>query len=229
MKNYKLRHHTIKPIILLVVLAVAIFCVGCGSEASEKNESAQGKTTGGAVAVADDAATSNGALTTDEAVDAEGLAKDNAKESTKETQKTSSKEKAKTSSTKKDSTSSKSSDTIDVTISIDCKTLYEANPTMANKVSSNGVILAKKTLTLNKNGSVLDALKKSGIRYSDTGTSSASYISAINGLSEKDGGKLSGWMFKVNGTVPMEGCNAYKLKAGDNIQWRYSLESGDDI
>lgn len=55
------------------------------------------------------------------------------------------------------------------------------------------------------------------------------YVSEINGVSEFDYGKQSGWMYSVNGEYPEIGCGAYELKAGDTIRWRYTLDLGKDL
>ena len=48
------------------------------------------------------------------------------------------------------------------------------------------------------------------------------YVEGINYLYEFDGGKLSGWMYKVNGWFPNYGCSSYTLKDGDEIVWCYN-------
>lgn len=228
------------PVLLLIV---AIFLLGCGSDKEDSSAEVTNVEESITVVAADDTA-ANEAVTTDKAADTKK--KDKTEQASKDDESTktdkrdsdakknssSSNSNSSSSSSSKDSKSSskkskpKSSDsnTIKVSVSIDCKTLYEQDPTLANKVSSKGVIYGKKTLTINKNSSVRDALKKTGIIFSGS-----DYITTINGLSEKDGGKLSGWMYKVNGKVPMESCDDYKLKNGDTVQWRYTCESGEDI
>ena len=47
------------------------------------------------------------------------------------------------------------------------------------------------------------------------------YISSINGLSEFDHGKMSGWLYNVNGTTPMISCGDYYPSPGDSIYWWY--------
>mgnify|MGYP001018352999 FL=1 len=48
------------------------------------------------------------------------------------------------------------------------------------------------------------------------------YISTIDGLSEFDKGKMSGWMYAVNGIKPDKGLSMCDIKAGDNIVLYYS-------
>ena len=115
-------------------------------------------------------------------------------------------------------------DTIKCTISIDCLTLFNKDPDLANKFSNKGIMLGKKTLSLKKNATVYDALKASGVSFVGK-----KYISQINGLSEKDAGKLSGWVFYVNGEYSTVSCEDYKLKKGDDIRWRYTCNNGSDL
>ena len=62
-----------------------------------------------------------------------------------------------------------------------------------------------------------------------------SYISEINGLSEFDNGPYSGWMYKVNSELAMEGYTTLILSSGDSVQWFYCdnmndlFEEGDDF
>lgn len=66
-------------------------------------------------------------------------------------------------------------------------------------------------------GCVFEALDAKG--YTHTGTT---YISEINGLSEVDGGSMSGWMGTLNDWFTNEGFSAFTVAAG-------TLESGDEI
>lgn len=48
-----------------------------------------------------------------------------------------------------------------------------------------------------------------------------SYVTAINGLAEFDGGPQSGWMYSVNGKYPDVSAGDYVCEKGDKITWRY--------
>ena len=50
------------------------------------------------------------------------------------------------------------------------------------------------------------------------------FVSAIGGLAPGGAGPMSGWMFTVNGEMPMEGCDKIILKDGDVIEWTYVTE-----
>lgn len=216
-------------LLVVFILILSLFVTGCASESSSNSETTDAKATEAAVTATttDDAITSDSAVTEDAIDEAKDSSKEDAKDSKKESSKDTKKSKkntSKTDSSNSNNSSTAESKTISVTISIDCQTLQKADPDLAQKVSTNGTILGKKTIKLNKNSTVLDALKNTGISF--TGSN---YISKINGLSEKDGGKKSGWIYKVNGTAPKDSCDNYVLKDGDNIQWRYTLDSGNDV
>lgn len=63
--------------------------------------------------------------------------------------------------------------------------------------------------------------KQNGKSISTKGFGSTVYVSGIDGLKEFDHGPSSGWMYKVNGTLPNIGAGAYRLKAGDQVIWYY--------
>lgn len=63
--------------------------------------------------------------------------------------------------------------------------------------------------------------KQNGKSISTKGFGSTVYVSGIDGLKEFDHGPSSGWMYKVNGTPPNIGAEAYRLKAGDQVIWYY--------
>ena len=55
------------------------------------------------------------------------------------------------------------------------------------------------------------------------------YIEGIANLYEFDCGKLSGWMYSVNGEFPNYGCSGYTLQDGDVICWVYTCDLGEDV
>ncbi|WP_165452710.1 S-layer homology domain-containing protein [Paenibacillus thalictri] len=67
-------------------------------------------------------------------------------------------------------------------------------------------------------------------RVETKGTGSSSiYVSGIDGLHELDKGAKSGWVYAVNCTVPGIGAGSYSLRSGDRVDWRYTINNGDDI
>ncbi|MDO5118222.1 MAG: DUF4430 domain-containing protein [Eggerthellaceae bacterium] len=79
------------------------------------------------------------------------------------------------------------------------------------------------TVELNEGATVYDALIATGLSFGGN----SEYVRSINGLAEFDAGKTSGWMYSVNGNVPMTPCGGYTLSAGDNVRWYYVTNYGD--
>ncbi len=97
--------------------------------------------------------------------------------------------------------------------------------------------IALKTYTLNANATVKDllemALKDNGISWSNP---TGNYVESLtrNGklLGEFTNGKLSGWMYTLNGTHPLLGVQEQFLNNGDSVVWHYTddynKEEGSD-
>ena len=81
------------------------------------------------------------------------------------------------------------------------------------------------TLELPQGATVYDALCASGAAISG----SSYYVSAINGLAEKQCGNGSGWTYAVNGSFPGKACGRYTLSGGESIAWIYSTEKDPTI
>jgi len=125
------------------------------------------------------------------------------------------------------------------TFSIECSTILNnldmLDPDKLEIVPSNGVILAKTTVTFYEGESVFDVLQRicneKGIHMESSWTPiyNSAYIEGIHNLYEFDCGELSGWMYRVNGWYPNYGCSRYQLKDGDVVQWRYTCDLGNDV
>lgn len=76
------------------------------------------------------------------------------------------------------------------------------------------------TVVLPQGSTVYDALCATGASISG----SSYYVSAINGLAEKQCGNGSGWTYAVNGSFPGKACGRYTLSGGESISWIYSTE-----
>ena len=76
------------------------------------------------------------------------------------------------------------------------------------------------TVVLPQGATVYDALCATGASISG----SSYYVSAINGLAEKQCGNGSGWTYAVNGSFPGKACGRYTLSGGESISWIYSTE-----
>lgn len=86
---------------------------------------------------------------------------------------------------------------------------------VGNPVSGGG------TFTFNQGATVYDALCACGLSMSASNTGYGIYVRAIGGLAEKEHGGNSGWMYSVNGAVPMTACSNYVLSNGDSVSWYY--------
>lgn len=57
----------------------------------------------------------------------------------------------------------------------------------------------------------------------------AGYVSSIAGVAEFDRGDGSGWMFRVNGKFANVGASDVYLIPGDEVEWLYTLDLGEDL
>lgn len=118
------------------------------------------------------------------------------------------------------------------TISVTCEKLLSKLEKLTeekrDKVPDDGCILKSVQVEFTEGESVFDVLKRCldkhniPIEYKEDLIYKSIYIQSIGGISEKDCGAYSGWMYKVNGTPPTYGTSEYKLKAGDVIEFYYS-------
>ena len=130
-----------------------------------------------------------------------------------------------------------------VTISIRCDTvlsnLDDLDPalTQGDYIPSDGVILPPTEYVLRSGDTVFDILDRA-VRYnkiqmeyqgSDENSYGSVYIRGINYLYEFSCGPLSGWMYRVDGEYPNFGCSKYELKDGQNIEWIYTCDLGEDV
>ena len=126
-----------------------------------------------------------------------------------------------------------------VTISIDCKNLVAdmsklEKPELVEYIPKDGVILAETQYDFDDGANVYDALEAVclendiQLETSEDAVYKSRYIEGISYLYEKDGGKMSGWLFSVNGEVPNYGASKVKLHDGDKIRWFYTVNYAED-
>lgn len=104
-------------------------------------------------------------------------------------------------------------------------------------VPDDGVILERTQYVLRKGDSVFDilsrAVRHNGIHMeyqgADKNSYSSVYIQGINHLYEFSCGPLSGWTYRVNGASPQVGCSRYFPEDGDEIEWLYTCDLGQDL
>ena len=118
---------------------------------------------------------------------------------------------------------------VTVTISVECKTATEKGNSVALAVSSNGIILAPKKLTLKKSATVYDALSATGLIIGSNSSAMGTYVYSIQSLAEKMCGGTSGWLYFVNDKCISLSSSSCVLKDGDNICWKYSCDNGNDL
>lgn len=85
-------------------------------------------------------------------------------------------------------------------------------------------------VTLSDSKTVMDALlaasSTAGFTVNYTNSSYGAYVTGIEGL---NAGGAAGWMYKVNGVMPMTGAGNYTLQNGDTIVWGYVTSYNDSF
>lgn len=129
---------------------------------------------------------------------------------------------------------------ITVQVSVRCDTLAEDMSKLKDKaltdyIPQDGEILPVTDVTIKDGQSAYDALSKIckekdiHLEASYTPAYDSYYVEGINYLYEFDAGKLSGWMFRLNGTFPDRGCSESVLKEGDLVEFLYTCDLGRDV
>jgi hypothetical protein len=122
-----------------------------------------------------------------------------------------------------------------VTLTIRCDTIK--GKADSEYVPDDGIILDTTNFDIAEGETVYDVLVEAVRTYniqmenegSALGAHGMTYISGINYIYEFDYGDLSGWIYHVNGVQPSVNCGDYTLKAGDKIEWLYTLDLGNDL
>lgn len=116
--------------------------------------------------------------------------------------------------------------------SVDCKNAIDYgildNPNFAGLLPQNGVILSDGNVQFTEGESAMTVLKRV-LKSQKTvcQITSGGYVKSIAGLSEKDCGETSGWLYRVNGKLPNVSCKYYKLQTGDRVEFIYTCRMGD--
>lgn len=127
------------------------------------------------------------------------------------------------------------SKTVTCTITVECKNIHKHMSQLKSGherfVPNDGYIIHTESRTVDRGSTAYDVLKLAcsahGIRLTAKSTSYGVYVVGINNLDEKDCGSANGWMYKVNGTVPMISCGKYKMDSGDNLVFYYVCTGAD--
>ena len=92
-------------------------------------------------------------------------------------------------------------------------------------VPQSGKILDETEFEVESGKTVYDLIVKAtaekGIKLDAKKTDYGMYIDGINSVATGSVGQTSGWMFKVNGKDSEVGADAYKLQAGDKVEFFY--------
>jgi hypothetical protein len=100
---------------------------------------------------------------------------------------------------------------------------------------ANGGIVYSGAYQLNGGETAFDVLKNSmreagiPLEFSTTPLYNSVYVEGIDNVYEFDFGDLSGWMYSVNGSFPGYSSSEYKVSAGDEIKFVYTLDLGKDV
>ncbi|WP_341323210.1 DUF4430 domain-containing protein [Solibacillus sp. FSL H8-0523] len=105
--------------------------------------------------------------------------------------------------------------------------------TMSIAISSSEVVLPSEQFDINADETAFDLLKRvtqaKNIALNARETSMGMYVVGIAGINEFDRGKLSGWMYSVNGAYPSVSANQYVLEKDDVVNWVYTTDLGEDV
>lgn len=103
----------------------------------------------------------------------------------------------------------------------------------AAHIPVDGLILAQTEMPIAAGDTVYtvltDAARAHGIHMEASGAQGLMYVHGIGNIYEFDFGDLSGWVYSVNGERLSVGCGQYVLQPGDRVEWRYTLEMGQDF
>lgn len=75
---------------------------------------------------------------------------------------------------------------------------------------------------INEGDTVYDILQKTGLPVAAKDTGDGLAVDAIGGVASGDMGKNSGWLFTVNGEMPMDYCDKIPVNDGDEIVWDFT-------
>lgn len=144
------------------------------------------------------------------------------------------KETPKPTKTKDTSHSKKEEKTITCSLEITCHQLVKnkesAGTSIEKYIPANGEILSKVTVKIKAGATAYDLLstvcKASEVALDAEYTPiyGTYYVRGIGHIYEKQAGKRSGWIYKINGVSPNVGASDYKLSDGDICSWCFTCD-----
>ncbi|MCR4925488.1 MAG: DUF4430 domain-containing protein [Clostridiales bacterium] len=110
-------------------------------------------------------------------------------------------------------------------LTIDCKNALKKGK---GKEYQDGIIYQNSAVEFYENEDLLTVLKRE-LKANNISikVKNGCYVSSIGGLKEFDCGSNSGWLYKVNGTLPNFAMNKCMLKDGLTVEIRYTCSNGD--
>lgn len=122
-------------------------------------------------------------------------------------------------------------DTVTLTVSFQTAVDYGIlnDPAFARVLPASGFFLQNAAVEIKAEESALDVLKRT-LRENDivfSIASSSGYVRSIGGLSERDCGAQSGWLYRINGEFMNYSSKYCKLQAGDVLEFLYTCSPGD--
>lgn len=112
----------------------------------------------------------------------------------------------------------------------------EGTSTSAPKVSEKDVVsfslkvdatqadkgmLYDKDVTAEEGTTVYDALVDTGLDLAVDSSSGSVYVDGIGGVIGSQTSSTAGWLYTVNGEVPMVGADSQKIEEGDQVVWTF--------
>lgn len=117
------------------------------------------------------------------------------------------------------------SNTQTVKVKVNCRHAVEYGIT---NVPQNGIILDTEVVYCSGD-TAMDVLKRALESDNIEIDENRGYVRGIAGLSEKDCGGSSGWMYMVNSESPMIASDKYSVAPGDTVTFYYVTNYGDSV
>lgn len=93
---------------------------------------------------------------------------------------------------------------------------------------NDNIILSRTEVPYKEGMNAFDILlisaQNANITLKTSGFGTMIYVKSINGLSEFDNGPMSGWLYFVNDKKQDVGAGSCKLKSGDKVLWKYTID-----
>ena len=124
---------------------------------------------------------------------------------------------------------------INVSISIDCKTILNNMDKISDgykfniNIPSSGIILPNTVYKVKKNTTVLELLRQINGEKELKLVANSGYVSSIKDIPQFCVGEKSGWIYSVNGKYVNVGAGGKKLKDGDAVKWMFTCDYGKDL